>query len=95
MANDFTHNPLILDTAHATDVIWPERIIIDRIDWVDMTTAGDQVTLKDSADRVVYDATVSAADLQVSRSFGENLARNFNGLKLTKIGSGKLYVYYR
>lgn len=101
MANDFTSNPFILDTAGAGDLLVPTagaRLRIQKLLWVVGTggVAGDNISVTDSAGKEKWASfhTVTAAttaEEDTESDFYPPL--DILGLKLPTMTRGKLYVY--
>ena len=97
MANDITNNPLVLDTAAATDVI-ANLIRITAIKFtVDAAgTDNDTCVLTDKVGKVIYEEILNVATSGVLQAppmtFCEPLKSN--GLRCTALSGGKVYVYW-
>ena len=107
MANDLTRNPWILDTP-ASITTAPVRP--SRVRWVSVSAAQDDTVVlqdnppvqkanvaygnTDNTPRNVLELLASGADTDPpEKTF--SLETVWNGLKLTTISSGKVYVWYR
>lgn len=92
MANDLTNLPYILDTA-GTTLLLNRNQYVRQVRWVgtDATVMGQTAELKDKQDKVVWSAIASGANHQQT----DRIEAEFNGIKLTTLGSGKVYVYIR
>ena len=89
MANNFTANPWVVDTVMATPIT--QNLKISNIIWTEQIAAGDQLVIQDQAGNVILDIKASSAN--IVQTLG-----NFqwvNGLKVTTLTSGKLYIYIR
>jgi hypothetical protein len=101
MANDFTSNPFILDTAGATDLLVPTagaRIQVSKLRWVVGTggAANDTISVTDSAGKEKWSSfhTVTAATTAEEDTESDFFpAIDMLGLKLPTMTRGKLYVY--
>ena len=87
MANDLTQNPLILDTA-ATTLLQDGPCFIKSVRWVNATTAGHTAVLQDAESNVWWDSIASGANYVEE----DMIERWVTGIRLTTIGSGKVYV---
>jgi hypothetical protein len=88
-ANDTSINPWVLDTASGT-AVQTGNIKVSCIRWVGATTAGHQAILTDNAGKVVWEEVAAGSNFSTS----ECVPLFFTGgLKLTKPGSGKVYLY--
>lgn len=90
MANDISGNPLIIDTAAATNV-WPQggNLNVRHFEFVDYAAGTDNVIVTDRNGRRVWSAN-GTADLDniISQEIGW-----IRGLIVPTLSSGKLYVY--
>ena len=89
MSNVMTQSPLVIDTVGATSAK-TGAICIERIRWVGATTAAHAVTITDTAGSTIW------ASHAPTTNYTEESEINqwFNGLIVTVLGSGKLYIYY-
>lgn len=103
MANDFTSNPFVIDTAGATDLAVPvagAKIYITKLRWVVGTAgvAGDNISVTNSAGKEIWAKFNSVTS---NATFEEDAEENFipplpvKGLKVPTMSRGKLYVYVR
>ena len=95
MANDTDHNPWVIDTASST-LITAEDVYLDAIRWVGATTASHQCIIQDGNSNVIYEGLASGANFIDERSFGAEYAgprRVVAGIKVTILGSGKVYLH--
>lgn len=92
-SNDITGNPLVLDTG-ATTVISTNQFRIHTAIWdcALSCAAADVILLKNAAGAVVLAMTATAANQTFVVPFSSSLM--INGLILTTITHGKLYLYY-
>ena len=91
MANNFSGRPWILDTP---GVITTDRVRVGKIRWdAEGASAGDNVVLSRADGRVFWSATASAANFTTESDQFDGLAGDCQGMTLTTINSGKLYVY--
>ena len=97
MANDLTNNPLVLDSAAAT-VIVSNLIKITALKWtVDAGgTDNDTCVLSDKNGKVVYEEilNVATSGLLQAPPINFNPPLKVNGLIMTTLSGGKLYVYW-
>lgn len=91
MANDLTHDPLVLDTAHATNVVVPGSIFIYGIKWTGPTTAAHIAELQIKATAKVFwravSGTIAPQSLDILRIFTPS------DLILPTLSSGMLLIY--
>lgn len=88
MANITTGNPWVLDTA-ATITTTPIRV--RRIRWTP-TTDGDDLLLKDNGGNTIWSLKAIAADTNQGISYTLELGGSLNGLVITTMDHGTLYV---
>lgn len=88
MANDFTGNPWQVDTAA---VLTTERVRVRGIRWVGGTTAGHTAVIKDNKSDTVWSSVAAGANNVESDLFADR-GMNFDGLNVTTIASGVLYI---
>lgn len=96
MANSLTGNPWICDTASATPIT-RLQVRIAKLRWIGTaaTAAGDRCIVKDAraTPRIIWESIATGANFTTdSDAFGSE--GNFNGLAVTTLGSGLLYIYY-
>ena len=92
MANDLTANPLILNTAHASDVVLGARRRIQGIKWVGASTAGHQAVLKGKVStRVIWESIATAANFSIPLDVLDLFVAE--EVILPTLGSGILYLY--
>ena len=104
MANIFTQNPLILDTAWTNSTI-PAALTtangapqnFSRILWVGPSAPADTVVITDINGNVIVSAECAVADQQVvlwdSGAARRNLLLKYGQWILSHISSGKLYLW--
>lgn len=93
MANDLTRSPLIVDTAHATNVIVGGPRRITKIIWSGASTAGHAAEIQDkAAARVVWKATATGNGATVVDPTGLAV-ENGRELIVPTLQSGVLYLY--
>ena len=92
MANDIGGNPWVIDTASATALL-ETGVWIERIKWNEPSTTGHQAILKDTSDRVIWTYRALAAGNGIA--YEADLGGNYDGLKVTTLGSGTLYIYIK
>jgi|WetSurMetagenome_2_1015567.scaffolds.fasta_scaffold1621082_2 hypothetical protein len=90
MTNKLSVNPFILDTANATDVLIKGPLCIEGIEWLNPANTGDDVEITNANNDLIW-STVAAANNAGSISAGF-APRWVNGLRLTKLDSGKLSI---
>lgn len=89
MANSFVANPWVIDTVMTSPITF--NLKISNIVWTEQVAAGDQLVILDQAGNTILDIKASSAN--IVQTLG-----NFqwvNGLKVTVLTSGKLYIYIR
>ncbi len=94
-SNDLTSNPLIIDTAAST-VITSARYDVTAMVW-DCGSAcaqADILTLKNAAGNVVVNMTGLATTVQSTYGMIWPTPFRIQGLIMTTLGHGKLYIYY-
>jgi hypothetical protein len=96
MANDFSNNPMILDTAGGADLIGLNASIrIRKIRWTAASggVAADSAVLTNSAGKVLWEQfnSTAAAQFGYETDFYEPLRAL--GLKIPTLARGKVYVY--
>lgn len=89
MANDFSANPWVVDTAGAA-ILWPSYLRLHQIAWTEQAIAGDRVIITDRNGKVVADVRAETPNKTVTFADGW-----INGLKVTQLDSGKLYFYIK
>lgn len=95
MANDISNLVWVIDTASATPIT-VALTMLDRVRWVSSgASAGDAVVIKDnsSTPRVIFETRATGANY-----VEESLAlkgQRLNGVAITTLTSGKLYLYHR
>lgn len=87
MANATLGDPWIIDTGSST--LATGHVKVRRVRWTGATTAGHVAILTDTAGLVKWTSEASGAN------YAEESAASFSctGLKVTTLGSGKLYLY--
>lgn len=89
MANDLSANPWVIDTASAA-ILWPSYIRLHQIAWTEQAAPGDRVLITDRNGKVVADVRAELANKTVTFADGW-----INGLKITVLDSGKIYIYIK
>ena len=90
MANDLTKDPWIIDTASST-VLTTDRLRVKSMRWVGPTTADHEAIIQDKNAREVWKGEASGnADNDESLFEGD-----IEGLIVSKLESGKIYIYLR
>lgn len=92
MANDFTSNPWIVDTAAAT-LLTADRIYVKGIRWIEGTTAGHIVEIQDKNNKVKWRSVIAGIN-PVESDLIEALPASWDGMKVPTLQSGKLYITY-
>ena len=88
-ANDFSISPWVLDTAGA-GVVMSGNIKVGCVRWVGATTAGHQAILRNDAGKIVWEEVAAGSNFSTS----ECVPLFFEGgLRVTTLGSGKVYLY--
>ena len=92
MANDLTKNPWVIDTAGATST-WTGPVYIKSMRWVP-AAAGDDLTVTDKNGNTIWTVT-NALTGGVAGTLTIDLKEMppFQGLIVSAIGGGTLYVY--
>lgn len=98
MANVFGKKLWVLDTAGGGLLNGGGAIVVNKIRWVNATTAGHTAVLADANGNPVWESICAGANYVESDDFSTHPDREsgqpFNGLDLTTLGSGKLYIYF-
>ena len=96
MANQTKGNPWIIDTGGADDLVPDSGSVIDRgFRWVGGSTAGHTCVVKDGNDLVVWESLATAANFKDESRFDNDRGLAVpNGLVVSTISSGKLYIYF-
>ena len=91
MANILTKNPYVLDTTGTVVVAGndADAMMIDFVRWVGATTAGHQCLLKDAAGGIIFDSYATGSNYVEQAP----IRKRYNGLTLTTLASGTLYIY--
>ena len=89
MANDITGNPWILDTAGS---VTTSPFKCQYLKWTP-TTDGDDLLIVDNAGNTVWSLKAIAADSNQGIDYKEPIEGVINGLSITTIDNGTLYVY--
>lgn len=94
MANDFSRNPWVIDTAFSAKpaAITPlTSVMIDHFEFCDYTLDTDSVTVQDFTGGVLWDDN-GASDLRTIRS---GTVGNVRGILVPTLSSGKLLVFFK
>lgn len=97
MANDITNNPLVLDTAAATDIITNLMHITAIKFTVDAGgTDNDTCVLENKVGKVIYEEILNIVTSGVVQAPPMNFVPPLavNGLRCTTLSGGKVYVYW-
>lgn len=87
MANLMAQNPWVVDTAGA-GLIATGRVRPFTIRWVGATTAGHKCVVKDAAGEVKWEDVASGANYVTEG----RIEIDWNGVAVTTLDSGKLYI---
>lgn len=90
MANQITGNPFVVDTADST--LTAAHVVVTGVRWVGATTNGHVAILTDTAGLVKWTSTHATANLGTAEE--SRIPFPSGGLKVTTLGSGKLYIYF-
>jgi hypothetical protein len=90
MANAWTRNPFILDTAESPALAASTPYFIKRVIWKNPTAQGDTFTLTAADTGTVIATGIAEVDGQSQVFLVEHA---FDGMRLTQITSGTVYVY--
>lgn len=94
MGNDTSNNPWIIDTASST-AITTDLVRVRGIRWVGASTAAHAATIKDKNAKVVWDSVASGANyVESDLTNSPPQGWNWQGLAVTALGSGKLYIEF-
>jgi len=94
MANDFTGNPWIVDTAAATDLTvtafgQSTRIKLKSIRWsAEVAAAGNNAVVQDAAGRKIWEGTATGANYSES----EMVEHWVSGLVVPTLDAGTLFL---
>jgi hypothetical protein len=88
MADDLQANPLVVDT---TGVKTIQPIFVERIAWKNATAQGHTAQVVDNNGKLIWEHFAPGATANVS----EPIMHIFNGLNVTALSSGKLYILVR
>lgn len=91
MANNFTSNPWIIDTAGAT-VLSNDLLRVRGVRWVGGTTAGHQAIITNAAGKVMWESLASGANNVEADNIQGSPGANWAGLVVPTLGSGRLYI---
>ena len=89
MANDITGNPWILDTAES---VTTNPFRCKYIEWTPEAD-GDDLLLVDNAGNTIWTRKAIAGDANQGISEDKRIDGTLNGLSITTIDSGTVYVY--
>jgi hypothetical protein len=91
MANDFSSNPIRIDSAFSTgDFATKTNVFIRSLVWMRPTTVGHRLTITDVNGDIVVDEKCAVANENVPVSYICGWVR---GIKCTLIDSGEVLVY--
>jgi hypothetical protein len=94
MANVVSGNPFILDTVTDT-AIFTDDFICYAIAWTSASTTGDGFGVRDAAGIVKYASVANTLSYSERFVFPSNYPLTFNGLKMTTLDTGKVYLYVK
>lgn len=89
MANNLTGNPWIIDTPGAGLLVSGD-VDVKMLRWVGATTAGHQAIAQNGLSQVEWEDVAAGANYSTSEEGPFFFAQ---GLKVTTLASGKLYIY--
>ena len=96
MANDLTHNPVVLDTfTSAIDLAdyFPGGIKLYSIQWVKPTTVGHTCIIKTNANNFIeWECHVAKETID---HYYNGLHKNDLNIDVSGVGSGKLIITYK
>ena len=88
MANDLTGNPWVIDTI---GVLTTSPTFVERVAWKNASTQGHTTKIVDSRGDTVFEHFAPGAVTNVS----EPIMHIYDGLEVTTLQSGKLYILVR
>jgi len=88
MANDFSKNPITMDTLGL--ILEDKAISIESVQWVNPTTALHGATLEDQNGSVIFQATCVTAKQNLIKYFFKD--HTWVGLRLKGLSSGRLDI---
>jgi len=89
MANNLGGSPYLIDTAA---IITTRPIFIRQMVWQEPSAAAQDLTVLDKGGRVLWDENALAGGVGVS--IEQDINQMCNGLNVSVIDSGTLYVYF-
>jgi len=94
MANNLTINPYVLDTPGG-GTITTNVLHLKKLRWVGATAAGHQCVLTDQSGNVFWESFAAGANYVEETDFStyNQKGNTLNGIRLTILGSGRLYLY--
>jgi hypothetical protein len=90
MANQVLGSPYIVDTADST--LTANHVVVRGVRWVGATTNAHEAILTDTAGLVKWASKAATAGLGIETE--STVPFSSGGLKVTTLGSGKLYIYF-
>ncbi len=92
MANVFRKGLIVADTVAAATTA---PVVISKIRWVGATTAGHAATITNTAGNVFWSTVASGANYVESDDFAQRdqSKRTMDGITVSALGSGTLYIY--
>ena len=91
MSNDLTGNPLKVDTAAE---ITTNPTFVHRMIWTP-TTAGDDILVEDNGGSDLWAYKALAGDADQAIEYDRDFNMQVNGITVTTIDNGTLYIYIR
>lgn len=89
MANDLGASPYKVDTAA---VITTNSVFVKQMVWQEPSAAAQDLTVLDSDGRILWDENALAGGVGVS--IEQDINQMCNGLNVSVIDSGTLYIYF-
>lgn len=89
MAKDITGNPWVCDTAESITT-YPTRV--NYMEWTP-TTDGDDLLVVDNSGNTLWSIKAIAADTNQGISYKKDFNTSLNGITITTIDHGTLYVH--
>jgi hypothetical protein len=86
MADDLTSNPWVIDSTGAKT---SNQVRIARIAWKNASALNDTVLIVDGNGKTIFEDFASGATYNVS----EPIARVYDGVTVSTLSSGKLYLH--
>ncbi len=93
MANSTVGSPFIIDTVTDT-AIFTDDFVCYAIAWTS-ASIGHGISVKDQAGNVKYASVAGIDNYAENFTFSDDAPLRFNGLKVTTLGGGKVYLYVK